>query len=245
MFEPQPTPFASNSFATYGLATDLDFGYPVSAGGGGAGSLLYTSQPPLPQTHTHTVTHSQQQLPLQLPSPSSSVSSPYGASTTRSQPRHSLTPEARPDLSQYLPDYGRPAIKMEDQGQHDIAAQQAAAKDYRPVLEVRHPAYNRQTRSLIGNYLQGSMVGNKTPSDAITQQYAEADQVYVEKTMVRLHFHRPSVGFVRCANVGLLQALPQTYSHYRPIVGDGNCGWRGESIQIPIVPKVRPRPGGR
>lgn len=198
MFEPQPTPFASNSFATYGLATDLDFGYPVSAGGGGAGSLLYTTQPPLPQTHSH----SQRQQPLQLPSPSSSVSSPYGASTTRSQPRHSLTPESRPDLSQYLPDYGRTTIKMEDQGQHDIAAQQAAAKDYRPVLEVRHPAYNCQTRSLIGNHLQGSLVGNKTPSDAITQQYAEADQVYVEKTMVRPHIHRQSAGFVRCANVG-------------------------------------------
>lgn len=26
----------------------------------------------------------------------------------------------------------------------------------------------------------------------------------------------------------LFQALPNTYSHYRPILGDGNCGWRGE-----------------
>lgn len=25
----------------------------------------------------------------------------------------------------------------------------------------------------------------------------------------------------------LSQALPQKYSHYRPILGDGNCGWRG------------------
>ncbi len=25
-----------------------------------------------------------------------------------------------------------------------------------------------------------------------------------------------------------VQALPQTYSHFRPIQGDGNCGWRGE-----------------
>ncbi|EHK17338.1 uncharacterized protein TRIVIDRAFT_161914, partial [Trichoderma virens Gv29-8] len=51
---------------------------------------------------------------------------------------------------------------------------------------------------------QGPFVGEKTPSDAITQEYAKADPVYVEKTI----------------------ALPQTYSHYRQIKGDGNCGWR-------------------
>lgn len=68
---------------------------------------------------------------------------------------------------------------------HDMAAQQEAAKDYQPVLE-------------------GPLVGDKTSSNAITHEYAKADQVYVEKTM----------------------ALPQTYSHYRPIQGDGNCGWR-------------------
>lgn len=26
-----------------------------------------------------------------------------------------------------------------------------------------------------------------------------------------------------------IQVLPQTYSDYRPIQGDGNCGWRGKS----------------
>ncbi|KAL6870192.1 hypothetical protein ACO1O0_001530 [Amphichorda felina] len=56
---------------------------------------------------------------------------------------------------------------MEDQQDpHGMAAQQAAAKDYQPDLP---------------NYL----VGNKTPSEAITQEYAKADQVYVEKTIVR------------------------------------------------------------
>ncbi|KAH6868938.1 peptidase C65 Otubain-domain-containing protein [Thelonectria olida] len=66
-----------------------------------------------------------------------------------------------------------------------MAAQQAAAKDYQPVLE-------------------GLLVGNRTSSDAITHEYAKADPVYVDKTI----------------------ALPQTYSHYRLIRGDGNCGWR-------------------
>lgn len=30
------------------------------------------------------------------------------------------------------------------------------------------------------------------------------------------------------------QALPQTYSHYRQIKGDGNCGWRGKSSLGPL-----------
>ncbi|KAK3944035.1 ubiquitin thioesterase OTUB1 [Diplogelasinospora grovesii] len=50
----------------------------------------------------------------------------------------------------------------------------------------------------------GALVGTKVTSTAITQEYAKAHEVYVQKTL----------------------ALPQTYSHYRPIQGDGNCGWR-------------------
>ncbi|ORY67759.1 peptidase C65 Otubain-domain-containing protein [Pseudomassariella vexata] len=52
--------------------------------------------------------------------------------------------------------------------------------------------------------LSGPMVGVKITSHAITEEYAKADPVYVAKTL----------------------ALPRTYSHYRPIQGDGNCGWR-------------------
>ncbi|EJT71076.1 ubiquitin thioesterase [Gaeumannomyces tritici R3-111a-1] len=69
--------------------------------------------------------------------------------------------------------------------QDDVVAQEAAARDYQPQLE-------------------GPLVGDRITSHAITEQYAKADPVYVEKTI----------------------ALPQTYSHYRPIQGDGNCGWR-------------------
>jgi ubiquitin thioesterase protein OTUB1 len=67
----------------------------------------------------------------------------------------------------------------------DLVAQEAAAREYQP-------------------HLQGPLVGKKTPSEAIVEQYAAADAIYVQKTM----------------------ALPQTYSAYRPIQGDGNCGWR-------------------
>ncbi|EFQ32548.1 peptidase C65 Otubain [Colletotrichum graminicola M1.001] len=70
---------------------------------------------------------------------------------------------------------------MEPGDPSDLAAQEAAARDYQPQLE-------------------GPLVGDKTTSDAITDEYAKADDIYVAKTI--------------------------TYSHYRPIQGDGNCGWR-------------------
>lgn len=52
--------------------------------------------------------------------------------------------------------------------------------------------------------LEGPRVGDKTPIAAITEEYAKGDPIYVAKTL----------------------ALPETYSHYRPVKGDGNCGWR-------------------
>lgn len=52
--------------------------------------------------------------------------------------------------------------------------------------------------------LEGPLVGDKKSSLAITEEYAKADPIYVAKT----------------------SALPQKYSHYRPVLGDGNCGWR-------------------
>lgn len=50
----------------------------------------------------------------------------------------------------------------------------------------------------------GPLVGEKKSCHAITEEYARGDPIFVAKTV----------------------ALPQTYSHYRPIRGDGNCGWR-------------------
>ncbi|TDZ74957.1 Ubiquitin thioesterase OTUB1 [Colletotrichum trifolii] len=80
---------------------------------------------------------------------------------------------------------------MEPGDPSDLAAQEAAARDYQPQLE-------------------GPLVGNKITSDAITDEYAKADDIYVAKTIV-------SILVIACAH---------TYSHYRPIQGDGNCGWR-------------------
>ncbi|KFA60531.1 hypothetical protein S40285_07578 [Stachybotrys chlorohalonatus IBT 40285] len=101
--------------------------------------------------------------------------------------RRGLISKSKPQHRSGIPHRPAPAtVKMEQQQQvHDVEAQQEAAKDYQPVHE-------------------GPCVGDKTPSDAVTHEYAKADPVYVEKTI----------------------ALPQTYSHYRAIRGDGNCGWR-------------------
>ncbi|KAI9163985.1 putative COP9 complex subunit 2 [Paramyrothecium foliicola] len=125
-------------------------------------------------------------------SPSSSTSSPSTASVAAAAAGTTATYPRRTQASpQFSPSQKSPfGVDMASQQQpqhqqHDVAAQQEAARDYQPNLE-------------------GPLVGNKTPSHAITDEYAKADQVYVEKTI----------------------ALPQTYSHYRPIQGDGNCGWR-------------------
>ncbi|EEH49957.2 uncharacterized protein PADG_06036 [Paracoccidioides brasiliensis Pb18] len=52
--------------------------------------------------------------------------------------------------------------------------------------------------------LQGPLVGQKQSSSTITSEYANADPIYVAKTI----------------------ALSHTHSHYRIMKGDGNCGWR-------------------
>ncbi|KAH7006445.1 peptidase C65 Otubain-domain-containing protein [Fusarium venenatum] len=247
MFQPQPTPFTSSSFASYGLASNLDFAFPVSAGGGGTAansatattgyynpsapsqsshsqlqsqSLSHTHQPQQ-QSHSHPNQHQQQppqpqpqqhlvhqqhisprQHQISSSSAAPSASLPYANSTSTSVSSQTSSsnsnPSSSPSLAQLQnhhlqhqhrqPQQQYPTqvvLKMEDQGQHGMAAQQDAARHYQPVLE-------------------GLKVGNKILSDVITNEYAKADPVYVEKTI----------------------ALPQTYSHYRPILGDGNCGWR-------------------
>ncbi|KAM0718317.1 hypothetical protein Q7P37_006649 [Cladosporium fusiforme] len=64
-----------------------------------------------------------------------------------------------------------------------------------------------EMQRLSANYeseVTGPLVGQRQPSSAITQEYATADATYQTKTA----------------------ALPQKYSHYRKLRGDGMCGWR-------------------
>lgn len=98
----------------------------------------------------------------------------------------------------------------------EMAAQEAAAREYQPRLEVRFqslPSFclwrcvfyrvcgsiERLVVRWMGGWaamvavrmdalltiLQGPLVGDRVPSSAISEEYAKADPIYVEKTMVR------------------------------------------------------------
>ncbi|KAK1724274.1 peptidase C65 Otubain-domain-containing protein [Colletotrichum acutatum] len=140
----------------------------------------------------HNHGHVQQQHPPPPhphPGPSSSTTSSSAFYTTNSNANPGFTNAAA--AASVVPDHAhtpahavsstrRPSA-MEPGDPSDLAAQEAAARDYQPQLE-------------------GLLVGDKITSDAITDEYAKADEIYIAKTI--------------------------TYSHYRPIQGDGNCGWR-------------------
>ncbi|PHH68084.1 hypothetical protein CDD80_271 [Ophiocordyceps camponoti-rufipedis] len=214
MFHPQPTPFASSpcfasELPSNGIGFALGFGIPpppqlrtsrpraaagpesrylYAGGGSSSGPSPSEAAPNQPQPHGNHLqhnhnhhhhqnhnNHSHSQLQQHFHFPHHQA----GSHPHHQQPHHHHHHHHHHRPLSYRP---ASASAMDD---HDMAAQQEAAKDYQPVLE-------------------GPLVGDKTSSNAITHEYAKADQVYVEKTM----------------------ALPQTYSHYRPIQGDGNCGWR-------------------
>ncbi|KAK4447455.1 peptidase C65 Otubain-domain-containing protein [Podospora aff. communis PSN243] len=147
-----------------------------AGGGGGPGTLIYTT--PIFSASSSVVGPAPG--PFQFHHSSSASSGTSSATTTTSPASSVLSHQQRLSPHSHSPT----AVKME-QNHDDLHAQEAAARDYQPDLK-------------------GPLVGEKTPSTAITEEYAKADPIYVQKTM----------------------ALPQTYSHYRPIQGDGNCGWR-------------------
>ncbi|MCJ1459299.1 hypothetical protein MMC28_009676 [Mycoblastus sanguinarius] len=61
----------------------------------------------------------------------------------------------------------------------------------------------RRSNDYVPEY-KAPLVGQRQSTQALVAEYAQADPVYIHKTT----------------------ALPRTYSHYRTIRGDGNCGWR-------------------
>ncbi|KAI1140914.1 cysteine proteinase [Hypoxylon sp. FL0543] len=173
MFQPQPTPYSP--YASYGIhianAEVPEYAFqptPLAQFGagqaGGAGAVA-SGRPTTADVFTSPIF----QNPNSLIAPASNPSHlPYNNASSIPHSHH------------HQP---RRNIKMESQ--HDLAQQEAAARDFKP----RH---------------EGPLVGDRRPSTVITEEYARADPIYVAKTM----------------------ALPQTYSHYRPVQGDGNCGWR-------------------
>ena len=70
------------------------------------------------------------------------------------------------------------------------------------------PSEMEQLQRLSDQYhadLPGPLIGEKLPMNVLVTEYAQADPVYVVKTT----------------------GLAATHSAYRPIKGDGQCGWRG------------------
>lgn len=166
--------------------------------GAGAGSLIYTTPifsasssnsaiGPAPGSAYHQFHHSHSSTTTATSSPASSL---YPQTQRSQQHPHCLSQSA-------------PGLKMEPISD-DLSAQEAAAREYQPNLEViPHPllpnsyclpvsvAANRGPLS--SPPLQGPLVGSKTPSSAITEEYAKADPVYVQKTLVRTSFSRHRV----------------------------------------------------
>ncbi|KAI0487529.1 peptidase C65 Otubain-domain-containing protein [Xylaria cf. heliscus] len=163
-------------------ASDNSAGYSSSS----AGSLhpgLYNIPMPVSVPRHHLSQHRQPQHQNQPPPP------PPPQQQQQQQHQHQQHQHRHlPQRPLHLSDRTTIHYKMEQSlglDQNEIAQQEAAARDFEPQLK-------------------GPLVGEKVSSQAITEEYARADPVYVAKTM----------------------ALPQTYSHYRPMQGDGNCGWR-------------------
>jgi hypothetical protein len=145
--------------------------------------------------------------------------------------------------------------RMEDFVADDLAAQEAAAREYQPQLQVTCFPTSKSIDELVtaaaaelrpvvlgwANILaatKGPLIGDKTPSHAITEAYAKADPAFVAKTVVsiveddmlfvKLPDSQRSTSLTRLC----VQSLPQTFPQYRPVLGDGNCGWRGEEANI-------------
>jgi hypothetical protein len=110
----------------------------------------------------------------------------------------------------------------------EIEEQEALARDFQPALEVCG-AWKSEIRSTL-TAVQGPLVGEKKNSHAITEEYAKADPIYVAKTAVSTSADLNEIS----ANWHVGKALPQKYSHYRPILGDGNCGWRGKCCPMSL-----------
>ncbi|KAF2966582.1 hypothetical protein GQX73_g6959 [Xylaria multiplex] len=112
------------------------------------------------------------------------------------QPRLQNQPQQLPHLPQHQLQALRPQIPSRNISQYKMDQQRELDQNEIAQQEAAARDYDPQ--------FKGPLVGEKVLSRLIAEEYARADPTYVTKTM----------------------ALPQTYSHYRPIQGDGNCGYR-------------------
>ncbi|KAK5656367.1 hypothetical protein OQA88_4747 [Cercophora sp. LCS_1] len=190
MYQPQPTPLFQAGYGMgHGLPQYTFDETPLGLGGGGGGG--YGAGPGAAGagsgggagTLIYTTPIFSGSSPAVGPASGPFHQFHHSSPSSTSSPASSVLGHHQHHRSSPHSQHSSSSVKMEPS--HDVHAQEAAAREYQPNL-------------------QGPLVGNRTPSTAVTEEYAKADPVYVQKTLL----------------------LPQTYSHYRPIQGDGNCGWR-------------------
>ncbi|KAF7546059.1 hypothetical protein G7Z17_g8709 [Cylindrodendrum hubeiense] len=256
MFQPQPTPFTSSCFAAYGVAPELDFGFPVSAGGGGAGAPAgppYDSQPqqqtgapPQEQQqhhHQHHQHHQNPHLQRQQQASASPAASPYAQSTTSTTSPPPQTPTNR-DTAQAHHQHQHQQLQLRQQQQQHQQQQQQQQQQYQqlshqhqisqhqhhqPRQAPHQPSHQPYPRSVViipKMEDQQGQQGQQGQHDIAAQQAAAKDYQAVLKAS-RNRLAPWTLGRQQIVKRGHHQrALPQTFSHYRPIQGDGNCGWR-------------------
>jgi ubiquitin thioesterase protein OTUB1 len=208
MYQPEPTAYlqVSTGYAIPHSLPDYRFdetplrlsdgrgSAAAGASGGAASALLYGT--PLFSTNSAGVG----------PAPSASGGGSFHFHSTPSSSSTTTAAAAAAASTITAPSHHRPSLpillKMEP-NTDDLVAQEAAAREYQPHLEVNKPSIpDLQIPILVSRVFSGSrtprsqspaprtqgpLVGKKTPSQAITEQYAKADAIYVQKTLVGYH----------------------------------------------------------
>ena len=69
-------------------------------------------------------------------------------------------------------------------------------------------------------------MGERLPMNVLVREYEQADPRFVAKTDVSY------LSVFLESELTIRKALAATHSAYRPIKGDGQCGWRGKLSTI-------------
>ncbi|KAK2589711.1 hypothetical protein QQS21_012608 [Conoideocrella luteorostrata] len=202
MFQPQPTPFASSALfsslpSSYGLNFPPVFGLPQDAHAGDGEQLGPTHRGLTEQFMAHSQIVTHTHRHSGPSTGSASLSGATAAALHPQQQQHFHSSQRLLPTQHPSPQETLSGDNSSHQHQ-PRPARKMEGQDSHDMVAQQEAARDYQPD------LQGPLIGDKLPSLAIAHEYAKADPVYIEKT----------------------ETLPQTYSHYRPIQGDGNCGWR-------------------
>ncbi|GAW24495.1 hypothetical protein ANO14919_140820 [Xylariales sp. No.14919] len=148
-------------------------------------------------TNSASNAHYHYNTPMSVSAPRHRPNNQHRQPQHRNQHQNQQPQQQQPLLHQQHPLRPRPT-HIQDQNISPYKMDQSLGLDQSEIAQQEAAARDYDPQ------FKGPLVGEKMSSQAITEEYARADPTYVTKTL----------------------ALPQTYSHYRPIQGDGNCGYR-------------------